>query len=146
MKNVAISGAMLMLLAATAAAGELAVSDSTLGNMGLGSMQLMSDHDGLAIRGKGTFANVAGTSKAVFGNSSSGWGSWGTPTNGATATSQNSYEAGAQWLGKDSGAVGQSLSFAGQVEVLYGADPTGFALQVHAVGGIAGGGASASAH
>ena len=40
-------------LAATAGAGEMAVSKSTLAEMGLGPMQPLSDSDGLAVRGKG---------------------------------------------------------------------------------------------
>jgi hypothetical protein len=53
MKSAAIATALLVLLAATAAAGEMAVSKATLAEMGLGPMQPLSDHDGLAVRGKG---------------------------------------------------------------------------------------------
>ena len=60
MKNFAFACAAVMLFAATAKAGDLAVSKSTLGSMGLGSMQQMSDNDGLAVRGKGTQASVWG--------------------------------------------------------------------------------------
>jgi hypothetical protein len=134
MKYVAIAGALVIFSAATAVAGDLAVSKSTLGSMGLGSMNLMSDIDGLAIRGKGTFANVSGSSHAKFGPS------------GAVQESTNNYEAGAQWIGKHSSAGGQSQSYALKVEVQFASDPTGSALAVHAIGGIAGGSAKASAH
>ena len=130
MKSFAIACSVLMLFAATASAADLAVSKSTLGSMGLSSMEQMSDEDGMAVRGKGTFANVWGGSQASFGNQ----------------FSTNNYEAGAQWLGKNSHANGGSLSYALEVEVLFAADPTGFALQVHAIGGIAGGSAFASAN
>ena len=53
MKSFAIVVAVLMLFAATAAAGDLAVSKSTLDGMGLADMQLLSDQDGMAVRGKG---------------------------------------------------------------------------------------------
>jgi hypothetical protein len=128
MKSFAIACA-LMLFAASASAAD-AVSESTLGSMGLGKMQSMSDNDGLAVRGKGTFANVLGTSATSF--------------HGQTAS--NSYEAGAQWLGKGSRGGGESLSFSTKVELLYAADPTGFALQVSAAGGISGGSAKAWAY
>ncbi len=130
MKNVAIACALLMLLAATASAGDLAVSKSTLSSMGLGGMQQMSDNDGLAVRGKGTWASVWGGSQANW------WGG---------QTSTNAYDTGADWLGKGSGATGHSFSFAGKVFVNAAADPTGFALQLSASGGFAGGGASARA-
>lgn len=54
MKNFAFACAALMLLAATASAAE-PVAKSTLSSMGLGSMQQMSDNDGLAVRGKPAF-------------------------------------------------------------------------------------------
>lgn len=130
MKNVAIAGATLMFLAATASAGELAVSKSTLGSMGLGGMQSMSDEDGAAVRGKGTFAGVWGGSQANwFGGQSS----------------VNSYKSGASWIGKDSGAVGGSLSFAGKTSISFVQDPTGSALSVQVYGGFAGGVAGAYA-
>ncbi len=101
MKNVAIASVILMLFAATASAADLAVSNSTLANMGLGSMQVMSDTDGLAVRGKGVSA-------AVWGGSSATW--FGGQ---AQAHSDNSYQAGASWLGPiGAHANGDSLSFA----------------------------------
>ena len=133
MKTFAIACAAMMLLAATASAGDLAVSKSTLNNMGLGGMQMMSDTDGMAVRGMGTFAQVRGRSSA----------SWFSPN--GVQLSQNEYAAGAQWLGAPSGASGSSLSFAGEILVSFIADPTGFELQVLVGFGIAGGSASASA-
>jgi hypothetical protein len=58
MKTIAIALAVLMLSAATASAGDLAVSESTLEGMGLAGMQQLSDEDGLAVRGKGFFDDV----------------------------------------------------------------------------------------
>jgi hypothetical protein len=128
MKNVLIASALLVLFASMASAAE-PISKSTLGSMGLGSMQTLSDNDGLAIRGKGTFAGVAGGSTALYNGSSSA----------------NNYEAGAQWVGKSSFAKGSSLSFAGVIQATYVQDPTGSALNVSVIGGIAGGGAKAFA-
>ena len=134
MRNVAIVCAVLMLFAATASAGDLAVSKSTLDSMGLSGMQEMSDTDGMAVRGKGVFAEV-------WGGSQANWFSG----NGQQSSS-NHYAAGASWLGPvGASASGGSLSFAGQIEVLFAADPTGFALQIHAAGGVAGGSAWATA-
>jgi hypothetical protein len=128
MKNFAFAYAALMLLAATASAAE-PVAKSTLSSMGLGSMQQMSDNDGLAVRGKGTYASVWGGSSANFHGQSS----------------NNNYDAGASWHGKSSGAAGKSFSFAGKIQVSGGADPTGFSVQGSVYGGFAGGGASAHA-
>ncbi|HEX5446296.1 MAG TPA: hypothetical protein VFW87_20885 [Pirellulales bacterium] len=136
MKYVAIACAFVLFTAATAAAGDLAVSKSALGSMGLGSMQLLSDNEGQAIRGKGTFAGVTGSSHA----------SWLVSNGPSLQESTNNYESGAQWIGKGSSAGGHSLSFAAKVNVLFAHDPTGSALQVSVVGGIAGGGANAWAH
>jgi hypothetical protein len=150
MKNVAIASMALVLFAATAAAGDLAVSKSTLSSMGLQTMQQMTDSDGLAVRGKGTFAGVWGGSQATWAITipGSGSGHWNSTPDQTIliGASENNYEAGASWLGKSSAAGGSSLSFAGTVEVLFAADPTGFALQAHVAAGIAGGGASAFAN
>ncbi|MEX2333250.1 MAG: hypothetical protein WD600_03270 [Pseudohongiella sp.] len=131
MKNVLIASCALVLLAcvSTATAAE-PISKSTLGNMGLSGMQSLSDADGMAIRGKGTFAGVWGGSTALWQGSAA----------------SNNYEAGAQWVNKDSTALGNSLSFAGVVEAIYAQDPTGSALSVQVLGAIAGGSAWASAH
>jgi hypothetical protein len=93
-------------------------------------MQVMSDTDGMAVRGKGTFAGVWGSSKAAW--------------NGQSA--ENNYEAGAQWVGKSSFAKGESKSFAANFEAIYLQDPTGSSLSVNAIGGISGGSAKAFAH
>ena len=53
MRTVAIASALVVWSAATALAGDAAVSPSTLDSMGLGSMQQMSDSDGRTVRGKG---------------------------------------------------------------------------------------------
>ena len=134
MKTLAFACAALMLLAATASAGDLAVSKSTLNSMGLGGMQQLSDTDGMAVRGQGVFAQVRGRSSA----------SW--RTRNGLQLSQNQFQAGAEWLGPvGASAAGGSLSFAGQVDVLFVADPTGFFLQVQVGVGFAGGGAFATA-
>jgi len=137
MKSFAIACAALMLFAATASAGDLAVSKSTLGSMGLGSMQQMSDDEGTAVRGKGTFAGVWGASVANWHG-------------GQSAT--NNYEAGAQWLGKGSSAGGNSLSAAGKVQIQLlaeGAFPGPYAAAQLSVGigaGLSGGFANAWAN
>jgi hypothetical protein len=59
MKTFAIA-ACVMLFAATASAAEFSVSQSTLDSMGLGEMRPMTDHDGLAVRGKGAFEDMFG--------------------------------------------------------------------------------------
>jgi hypothetical protein len=133
MKTIALVCTALMLLAATASAGDLAVSKSTLASMGLGGMRTMSDTDGLAVRGKATSAAVWGGSQVI----------WLGPNNFGNGA--NNYAASASWLGAPSSAVGGSLSFAGQADVLFQADPTGFFLQVQVGAGFAGGGAFASA-
>ena len=68
--------------------------------MGLANMQPLSDEAGLHVRGKGTFASVWGSSTASWGGQ----------------TSSNNYSAGSSWLGKPSGAVGSSFSFAGKFQ------------------------------
>ena len=130
MKNVLIASCALVLFAcvSTASAAEM-ISKSTLSDMGLGSMQTLSDADGMAVRGKGTFAGVWGSSTTLFQGSSA----------------NNNYEAGAQWAGASSHAFGQSFSFAGIVEAVYLQDPTGSALSVQILGAIAGGSAKAVA-
>lgn len=137
MKTFAIGCAALMMLAATASAADLAVSKSTLSSMGLGAMQTMSDDEGVAVRGKFTFATVWGSSSANwFGQSSN-----------------NNYAAGAGHLGNTgSSAGGNSLSGAGNVGfflVLEGSFPPGSisgAFGVGAVGGLSGGFANAWAN
>lgn len=131
MKSFAIACAILMASAVAASAGELAVTKSTLGSMGLGSMQSMSDTEGQAVRGKGVSAAVWGGSQAAFGNQ----------------FSQNFYESGASWHGPvGASAHGGSMSIAAEFQAEFWADPTGFQLGVQAVGGIAGGSAWASAY
>lgn len=71
MKNLQICVAAVALLgfAVVASAADRAVSKSTLGSMGLGSMKVLADNDGLAVRGQGTSASVSGTtSNSLFGN------------------------------------------------------------------------------
>jgi hypothetical protein len=58
MKIFAIACVAVMLCATTTSASDLAVSKSTLDGMGLGSMQQLSDRDGLGVRGKGPFGDL----------------------------------------------------------------------------------------
>jgi hypothetical protein len=55
-------------MVATASAGDrvASVPNSTLASMGLGNVQRMSDSQGQAIRGKGSFATVFGTGYGVI--------------------------------------------------------------------------------
>jgi len=82
MKSFAIASAVFMLFAATASAGDLAVSASTLEGMGLAGMQQLSDHDGLAVRGMGLFDNlgVGGIFGGDFGLPTDGFGDIGIPS------------------------------------------------------------------
>jgi hypothetical protein len=146
MKSFVMACAVSLLVAAPSVASELAVSKSTLGNMGLSSMERMSDDAGMAVRGKGTSAAVWGNSYASWAlpaQTSGNFSLFGPPPKIAEST--NSYQASASWQGKDSSAVGGSLSFAAQFAVEYSADPTGFTLGVAIAGGISGGGAFAAA-
>jgi hypothetical protein len=102
MKTLAMCCAVLIFATATACAGERAVSDSTLDEMGLAAMQPMADEEGLGVRGKGTFAGVFGSSSAVFGG---------------VASSSNSYFASSSWMGpQGSSAFGGSNSFGGNFQ------------------------------
>ena len=115
---------VLCALVASASAGE--ITKSTLSSMGLGSMQQLSDNDGLAIRGMGTSAAV--------------WGSGTANYQGQTST--NGYEAGASHRHGSSSAQGKNVSFAGIAKIKYNSD----GLRVRATLGVAGGFSSASAH
>ena len=109
MKTVLAFATLVCMSAGSAFAADNQVADQTLAKMGLGSMQSMSDNDGLAVRGKGTSAHV-------WGSSTANW------YGGQTAN--NNYEAGASWLGASSNAVGKSFSFAGKLQISGAADPT----------------------
>jgi hypothetical protein len=125
MKKLALALVLVAGMVATASAADRAVSKSTLSSMGLSSMQVMSDHDGLAVRGKGTFAKVWGGSSANFHGQHSA----------------NNYAAGSnKWFGA-SGASGGSVSFAGVV----GGMGSGNGFVIGGMGGVAGGGATAKA-
>jgi len=75
-----------------------AIPSSTLSRMGLATIKPMSAEQGLAVRGKGTYAGVWGSSTANWGGQAS----------------SNNYSASASWFGKPSGATGGSFSFAGK--------------------------------
>ncbi|MEX0677274.1 MAG: hypothetical protein WD063_09375 [Pirellulales bacterium] len=98
MKTLAIACTCLLLFAATASADDVTVSKAILDSMGLGTMQVLPDRDGMAVRGKFTSAGVWGGSIATWGGQ----------------TSSNNYFAGSSWLGSQgSSALGSSLSFGG---------------------------------
>ena len=105
MKNAMIFCAAIALVAslgAFAVAGEPAdVPTATLSSMGFGGVQLMSDTEGLAIRGKGTYGDVWGNSTA------SAWGKRG------NATAYNQYSFGGKGR-RGTRASGGSDSFAGR--------------------------------
>jgi hypothetical protein len=131
MKTFAFGCAALMMLAATASANELAVSKSTLGSMGLGAMQTISDSEGMTVRGKATFA-------AVWGGSSANW---------FGQSSNNNYAAGAAHFGNTpASAGGNSLSGAGVVGFFLIGGGGGGAFGIGAIGGISGGFANAWAN
>ncbi len=74
MKTFAVACAAVLFFAATASAGDLAVSDSTLDTMGLGGMQQMSDEEGQDVRGKGLFEDWFGGVIGHFAETSIGFG------------------------------------------------------------------------
>jgi len=126
MKKLALALVLVAGMVATASAADRAVSKSTLSSMGLSSMQVMSDNDGLAVRGKGTYAQVWGGSSANF----------------LGQQSVNNYSAGAKHHHGSSTAAGGSVSFAGVV----GGIGTGNGFVIGGIGGVSGGGAFATAH
>ncbi len=101
MKSLMIASALLIGLVGSASADE--VSKSTLAQMGFCSATVMSDVDGLEIRGKGTSASVWGSGIANY-NTWSG-------QNGST----NGYEAASSHYHSSSLAKGANESFAGKV-------------------------------
>ena len=145
MKNVAIICAATVIVAglvasASAADHVVSVRKSTLASMGFGSASLMSDAEGLAVRGKGwhpsapkvtvtTSASVSGTSTANYHGKS------------GDSSASNQYTAASNHTdGGAAGATGNSLSFAGQV--WGGASNSGFHVSGTVV--ISGGTATAS--
>lgn len=121
MKKLALALVLVAGLAASASAADRAVSKSTLSSMGLSGMQQLSDNDGLAIRGKGTFAYTWGGSSANF----------------LGQHSSNNYSTGASHIFGSSTAAGGSLSFGG----IIGGVGTGNGFIVGGIGGVSGGGA-----
>jgi hypothetical protein len=110
MKNLFIFCAAALLVASmfsVVSAGEFAgaVPATTLSSMGFGGVELMSDDAGQAVRGKGSFAAVWGSSSANYNN------------HNGDNTSSNNYVAGAHNRRGGSSAVGGSLSFAGSAYI-----------------------------
>ena len=129
MKKFTIACAALVVFAsmvASASAADRAVSKATLTSMGLGSMQQLSDNDGLAIRGKGTSASVWGEGTARIGNQ----------------TSTNGYQASSSRHHGPSSAGGQNISYAAKLRFTV----TDSSYTVSGKVGIAGGSSSAYAH
>ena len=112
MKSFAFVCAVLVCASASAAD----VSKSTLNAMGFGGASVMSDNDGLAVRGKGTSASVWGGSIANYNS----WRGENSSTNG--------YEAAAGHHRGSSLAKGSNLSYAGNYS-------TGHGLTVNFAGG-----------
>jgi hypothetical protein len=107
MKTLAIACAVLVAgLVGTTNAGD--VSKSTLDAMGFDNATIMSDADGMEIRGKGTSASVWGGSIANY-NSYKG-----------NSSSVNGYDASAHHYYGSSKAKGSNLSFAGNYSSRYG--------------------------
>lgn len=116
MKKFAIMCVVTAVVACVSSVKAGEVSKSTLGSLGLGSMQQLSDNDGLTVRGKGTSASVWGQSTANFHGGN---------------TSTNGYEAAASHRHGSSTAAGANLSAAGVVSnhgfVIMGAGGGSFA-------------------
>jgi hypothetical protein len=137
-----VATALVASLVASASAGDrvVSVSKSTLASMGFGSASVMSDVDGLAVRGKGwhpssptvtTTASVSGSSTANY------YGHKG------DSTSTNQYSASSNHTdGGGAGATGSSQSYAGQL--WGGANNSGFHVGGTLV--ISGGTATASSY
>ena len=109
MKNrliVCAATALVASMFASASAADLAgsVPATTLSSMGFGGVEILSDDAGLAVRGKGTYANVWGNSTANYTN-----------RNGSN-TSSNGYDAGASHHHGGSSAQGSNLSYAGNAQ------------------------------
>ncbi|MGE4134549.1 MAG: hypothetical protein AB7E98_02465 [Pirellulales bacterium] len=101
MKSFALACAVLVGLVASAKAAD--VSKSTLNDMGFGAATIMSDADGLTVRGKGTSAGVWGASIANYN------------TYRGDNSALNGYEAAASHHHGSSYAKGSNLSFAGNI-------------------------------
>ena len=103
MKSLAIVCAVLAAgLVNTAKAED--VSKAALNAMGFGNATIMTDAEGLTVRGKGTSASVWGQSRAFFRDY---YGS---------SSASNGYNAGASHHYGSSYAKGASDSFAGRVK------------------------------
>ncbi len=103
MKTLALTCAVLAAgLVSSAKADD--VSKSTLDAMGFGNATIMSDEDGLAIRGKGTRAEVWGNSTASY------WDRTG------AGSASNGYSAKSRSYRGSSLAKGGSDSYAGRVK------------------------------
>ena len=86
------------------------ISKSTLGSMGLNTMQQLSDNDGLAIRGKGTSASVWGSGVANFHGGttqSSGYAAAVAHNYGSSTASGGDFNL----VGVAHGTVGGSINF-----------------------------------
>jgi hypothetical protein len=149
MKKIAILSMATVLVAALVASASAAdrvvpVSKSTLASMGFGGVSLMSDSDGLAVRGKGFWSHspAVTTTAQVSGSSTANFHGWS-----GDSTSSNQYAAGSSHTdGGAAGATGSSLSFAGKVSGAAVGGDGGLAFQIHGTVIFAGGTASASAH
>jgi hypothetical protein len=110
--------ALCVSMAASASAADrpASINKTTLGKMGLGGMQVMSDAEGRSVRGKGSFAVVSGTGFSHIG------------LNGETTN----YSAGASHLIGGSSAIGGNVT---SVNVTGHFGPLSASLTVSTAGG-----------
>lgn len=89
--------ALVCIVAANAKAE--GISKSVLDQMGLSGMEVLSDSDALAVRGKGFFPHKPSSSVHVWGHSNASIGSWK-----GNASAKNGYEADGRFKAKGSTA------------------------------------------
>jgi hypothetical protein len=101
MKNfrmVCVAAVLTLGVSVAASAADRAVSKAGLNKMGLGSMSVLSDKEGVAVRGKGSFAFAAGSASSQL-------------FNGPVST--GIYAAGASHNNGTSSASGSAISVTG---------------------------------
>jgi hypothetical protein len=95
MKTLLSVAALVVFAVGSANAGDGRVSHQSLAKMGLSSMQVMSDSQGMAVRGQ--FAIASGTSFAVQFGGGGAAGSINTSTGvGSKSASQNNFSVAGQ--------------------------------------------------
>lgn len=87
-------GALVAFATASAAAADGRISDHSLARMGLSSMKIMSDVDGMTIRGEGSFGYISGGSGAhLIGAGGGSNFKGGTTSDNTTVTGKSSSTA-----------------------------------------------------